>query len=249
MKGTTLYVHSRQSAETGLHLNQWRQEVEFFKLDGATSYTLLVSRAIKKGLDETKCSGGDSNFGNYIDCVVGYMGRSFEEKSGCKNGGKQHTYNFSFKHSFFSTCSLLGAPDPAPPPRPPALPGEERHRLQLCPLRDRLRRGRLLHGLPPPLRGGEARRLGGGEQLLRHGQDRRVGAGEKDEFTKIRICFMFVNFQVSSTDVALEEEILVFDASDILTAVGGSLGLFLGFSCLEVVKFGIKMLEEKVLGM
>ncbi len=76
-----------------------------------------------------------------------------------------------------------------------------------------------------------------------------MGAGEKDEFTKIRICFMFVNFQVSSTDVALEEEILVFDASDILTAVGGSLGLFLGFSCLEVVKFGIKMLEEKVLGM
>lgn len=35
------------------------------------------------------------------------------------------------------------------------------------------------------------------------------------------------------TDVIVKEESLVHDAGSIVAAVGGSMGLFLGFSCLQ----------------
>ena len=36
----------------------------------------------------------------------------------------------------------------------------------------------------------------------------------------------------TSSSVSVEEEYELFDANEIVSAVGGSLGLFLGFSCL-----------------
>ena len=36
------------------------------------------------------------------------------------------------------------------------------------------------------------------------------------------------------TKVETEEEILIYDFSEIVAGVGGSLGLFLGFSCFQV---------------
>ncbi len=44
-------------------------------------------------------------------------------------------------------------------------------------------------------------------------------------------------FVYMSNNVETVEEYLLFDASEIVTAVGGSLGLFLGFSCLSVVSY------------
>ncbi len=43
---------------------------------------------------------------------------------------------------------------------------------------------------------------------------------------------MFVRFETN--DVIVLEEYLLYDFNDIIAAVGGSLGLFLGFSCLQV---------------
>ncbi len=44
-------------------------------------------------------------------------------------------------------------------------------------------------------------------------------------------------FIYMSGSVETVEEYLLFDASEIITAVGGSLGLFLGFSCLSVISY------------
>ncbi len=44
---------------------------------------------------------------------------------------------------------------------------------------------------------------------------------------------VFVRFETN--EVMLLEEYLVYDFNDIVAAVGGSLGLFLGFSCLQVI--------------
>ncbi len=51
--------------------------------------------------------------------------------------------------------------------------------------------------------------------------------------------------EVTSTDVAIAEEYLVFDENDILTALGGSLGLFLGFSCWGIAKQIIEYFKSK----
>lgn len=44
----------------------------------------------------------------------------------------------------------------------------------------------------------------------------------------------------SNTDITLTEEVLLFDFAAILSAVGGSLGLFIGFSFLDILKATIK---------
>ncbi len=54
-------------------------------------------------------------------------------------------------------------------------------------------------------------------------------------------------FEVWSTDVAVTEEYLIVDLNDILSAVGGSLGLFLGFSCLEAVRAAARWIDGKLL--
>ena len=48
----------------------------------------------------------------------------------------------------------------------------------------------------------------------------------------------------STTDVTIIEEVLLFDFSAILSAVGGSLGLFIGFSFLDLFKFAINKFAE-----
>ena len=45
------------------------------------------------------------------------------------------------------------------------------------------------------------------------------------------------------THVIVEEEYLVFDFGAIVATVGGSLGLFLGFSCLQFCQFLIDWLD------
>jgi hypothetical protein len=48
----------------------------------------------------------------------------------------------------------------------------------------------------------------------------------------------------STTDVTIIEEVLLFDFSAILSAVGGSLGLFIEFSFLDLFKFAINKFAE-----
>ncbi len=50
-----------------------------------------------------------------------------------------------------------------------------------------------------------------------------------------------IYFYWENLDVLVEEEYLLMDFNAIVSAVGGSLGLFLGFSCLD---FLLKMLSR-----
>jgi hypothetical protein len=43
----------------------------------------------------------------------------------------------------------------------------------------------------------------------------------------------FFYLAVASTDIIVEEEIRIFDANSIVASIGGSLGLFIGFSFLQ----------------
>ena len=42
------------------------------------------------------------------------------------------------------------------------------------------------------------------------------------------------------TEVQVKEEFLIYDLNAIVAAIGGSLGLFLGFSCYEVARGGLQ---------
>jgi hypothetical protein len=56
------------------------------------------------------------------------------------------------------------------------------------------------------------------------------------------LTLMWLTF--STTDVTIIEEVLLFDFSAILSAVGGSLGLFIGFSFSDLFKFAINKFAE-----
>ena len=47
-----------------------------------------------------------------------------------------------------------------------------------------------------------------------------------------------------TTDVTIIEEVLLFDFTAIVAAVGGSLGLFIGFSFLDVFKLAINKISK-----
>jgi len=50
----------------------------------------------------------------------------------------------------------------------------------------------------------------------------------------------------STTDVTIVDEVLLFDFAAIVAAVGGALGLFIGFSFLDFFRFAInKMFHVK----
>lgn len=48
-----------------------------------------------------------------------------------------------------------------------------------------------------------------------------------------------------SLDTTIEEEVYVYDFTTIISSLGGSLGLFLGFSFLDVALRLVQMLEER----
>ena len=52
--------------------------------------------------------------------------------------------------------------------------------------------------------------------------------------------------EVESSDVAVVEEYLVFDFNDIISSVGGALGLFLGFSCFQMLRGIIDLAEGRL---
>lgn len=47
---------------------------------------------------------------------------------------------------------------------------------------------------------------------------------------------IFVYIEMPNTDITIIEEFVIFDFNSIVSSVGGSMGLFLGFSGLEVVR-------------
>jgi FtsH-binding integral membrane protein len=49
---------------------------------------------------------------------------------------------------------------------------------------------------------------------------------------------------LGTTDVTMLEEVLIYDFTAIVAAVGGSLGLFIGFSFLDVFKAAIDKLSK-----
>lgn len=50
------------------------------------------------------------------------------------------------------------------------------------------------------------------------------------------------------TEVRVKEEFLIYDLNAIVAAIGGSLGLFLGFSCYEVARGGLQKARNLVKG-
>ena len=50
---------------------------------------------------------------------------------------------------------------------------------------------------------------------------------------------------LKSTDVEVEEEYLLFDLNVFLASIGGSFGLFLGFSFFQVALYGLKYTTRK----
>ena len=61
-----------------------------------------------------------------------------------------------------------------------------------------------------------------------------VPADEEDYDAKQVMTSIWLGYQ--STDITVIEEVLLFDFAAIVAAVGGSLGLFIGFSFLDVFK-------------
>ena len=58
------------------------------------------------------------------------------------------------------------------------------------------------------------------------------------------VAFVFMLFE--STTYSIFEEYVLYDENTIIAGVGGSLGLFLGFSCLQVVKSGTKFCTKRI---
>ena len=79
-----MYIHSRRSAETGLHFNNWKEEMHFFKLEAGNSYTFSLSKRRFTRLDQGDCAGG-MGFEDYVDCVVSEM-REEHIRSSCQRG-------------------------------------------------------------------------------------------------------------------------------------------------------------------
>ena len=50
----------------------------------------------------------------------------------------------------------------------------------------------------------------------------------------------------NTMDVLMVEEVLLFDFNTIVAAIGGSMGLFLGFSCLQLAKDGYHIMARIV---
>ena len=46
------------------------------------------------------------------------------------------------------------------------------------------------------------------------------------------------------TEVRVNEEFLIYDFNTIVATIGGSLGLFLGFSCVEVARGGLEKVRN-----
>lgn len=59
------------------------------------------------------------------------------------------------------------------------------------------------------------------------------------------LMFLLCLFSCGSMDVEKKEETLVYDSVNFFAAVGGNLGLFLGFSCLSIVYAGIDLIVSK----
>jgi len=53
-------------------------------------------------------------------------------------------------------------------------------------------------------------------------------------------------FGVEKTKIEIHEEYILFDVGDIFTSFGGSLGLFLGFSFLEVLIMSARFVYNKL---
>ena len=68
------------------------------------------------------------------------------------------------------------------------------------------------------------------EYLKNYGDTERDGGGQ---VKGSELWFFYLK-----TEVETEEEILIYDFSEIVAGVGGSLGLFLGFSCFQVGVLG-----------
>ncbi len=59
---------------------------------------------------------------------------------------------------------------------------------------------------------------------------------KREDITKDTGNFTYYYVYYQTTRVLVYEEYLLFDFGSIVSAVGGSLGLFLGFSCWQMVK-------------
>ena len=50
------------------------------------------------------------------------------------------------------------------------------------------------------------------------------------------------------TEVKVKKEFLIYDLNTIVATIGGSLGLFLGFSCYEVTRSGLEKMRNLMKG-
>ena len=65
-----------------------------------------------------------------------------------------------------------------------------------------------------------------------------------DNFPDLNVSSLFIG--IETTNIEIHEEYLLFDAGNIFTAIGGSLGLFLGFSFLDAFNFIAKFVVQNL---
>ena len=65
-----------------------------------------------------------------------------------------------------------------------------------------------------------------------------------DNFPDLNVSSLFIG--IETTNIEIHEEYLLFDAGNIFTAIGGSLGLFLGFSFLDAFNFMAKFVVQNL---
>jgi hypothetical protein len=64
-------------------------------------------------------------------------------------------------------------------------------------------------------------------------------------FTKLSQPVTYIGFSYETLLTEEKEETLVYDVTNFLVNAGGNLGLFLGFSCLSILLYAIKLCKSK----
>ncbi len=58
----------------------------------------------------------------------------------------------------------------------------------------------------------------------------------------IRLFKVFPVYDTLCTEV--RNEYFIYDLNNVLASIGGHLGLFLGFSCLNIILFGVQLISK-----
>ena len=216
----------------GLQLQSWPEPVLHQELSRKAVNTLTISKFIQDRLESGECSKG-TELEEYNECLLAWHRREIAEDQDCQgeflflNCGR--TYDGEV--TGISACKVLQFSDKlyANASLAPCVTQED-YACSTGKMMGRLMAQGLGEGAPHSCR--KPCRLPEYRSVLKSNPDYRR------DFLKVFV-------EVGSNDVTIMEEYLVYDFNDIVSSVGGSLGLFLGFSCLEACRMASKMLSRK----